>query len=110
MKLLAGIYCMLASYGSTGAQVPIVMIKPETVQINDQLTDRTVRLITDYYNLEMDSTRYLKIKVKPDLFQNGLPRELIVYRLHQDKYQYEMDRLFIDETFAVIGEEKNIKV
>ncbi len=111
MKLMAGVYLMLACYGPTNAQVPIIILKSEPVNhINTQLTNRTVKLITDHYNLDVNSYRYLKIKVKPDSFQNGLPRELIVYRLHREKYSYETDRLFIDETFAVVGEEKNIQI
>lgn len=111
MKLLAGVYLMLACYGPASSQVPIIILKSEPANyINDQLTNRTVKLITDYYNLDVNSYRYLKIKVRPDSFQNGLPRELIVYRLHREKYFYETDRLFVDETFSVVKEEKNITV
>jgi hypothetical protein len=111
MKLLASAYLMLDFYGTTNTQVPIVILKSEGLQhINDKLANRTVQLITDYYNLDENSERYLKIKVRLDRFHNGFPRELIVYRLYRERYLYETDRLFIDENFTVIKEEKNIKV
>lgn len=111
MKLLASAYLMLEFYNTTNTQIPIVILKSETVQyISDQLANRTVQLITDYYNLDEYSERYLKIKVKPGNFHNGLPRELIVYRLHRERYLYETDRLFVDDNYSVTKEEKNIKV
>ena len=101
---------MLACYGLTTPQVPIVILKDDCDGAIVPPSDRIVQLITDYYGHETISKNYLKIKVKPDGFKDGLPRELIVYRLFRDKYYYETDRLFVDESFAVVGEEKNIQI
>ena len=100
---------MITSYNRTGTQIPIVILQSDAMVLNDQLTNRTVKLITEYYNLESNLARYLKIKVKPSRILDGVLREVIVYRLFRDQYLYETDRLFIDETFTVVREEKNIK-
>ncbi|MDA8139581.1 MAG: hypothetical protein M0036_13105 [Desulfobacteraceae bacterium] len=101
---------MLAYYGLNEAQVPIVILKDHFDGQTNPPSDRIVQLITDHYGSESIAKNYLKIKVRPDCFKNGLPQELIVYRLFRDKYYYEADRLIVDETFAVIGEEKNIRI
>ena len=102
---------MLAYYYThTDTQVPIVILKSDCDGAIAPPSDRIVQLITDYYGNQDISRNYLKIKVKPDCFRNGLPRELIVYRLFRDRYHYETDRLFLDDSFAVVMEEKNIQI
>lgn len=101
---------MLAYYGLTETQVPIVILKNDCDGAIVPPSDRIVQLITNYYGHEDIARNYLKIKVQPNSFKNGLPQELIVYRLFRDKYHYETDRLFVDESFAVVKEEKNIQI
>ena len=101
---------MLAFYSLPGSQVPIVILKNRCDGAMELPSDRIVQLIAEYYGSDILSRNYLKIKVQPYSFENGLPRELIVYRLLRDKYHYETDRLFVDESFSVLREEKNIQI
>lgn len=102
---------MLAYYSLTDeSQVPIVILKSDSDGAIAPPSDQIVQLITNHYGHQDISRNYLKIKVKPECYKDGVPRELIVYRLFRDKYHYETDRLILDESFAVVMEEKNIKL
>ncbi len=101
---------LFACSGMAEQKIPVIILKSETGQpLDQQYARRIVELVTDYYQLESESSPYFQIKVEPENLIKGFPRELVIYRFYRDMYLFETDRLVIDENFSVVRIEKKIQ-